>query len=24
VPGKKTNDLLFSTGIRVTFGNSAK
>jgi putative salt-induced outer membrane protein YdiY len=24
VPGKKTNDLLLSTGLRVTFGNAAK
>jgi putative salt-induced outer membrane protein YdiY len=24
VPGKKTNDLLFSTGLRVTFSNAAK
>jgi putative salt-induced outer membrane protein YdiY len=24
VPGKKTNDLLLTTGIRVTFGNAAK
>jgi putative salt-induced outer membrane protein len=24
VPGKKTNDLLFSTGLRLTFGNAAK
>jgi hypothetical protein len=23
-PGKKTNDLLFSTGLRLTFGNAAK
>jgi hypothetical protein len=23
-PGKKTNDLLLSTGLRLTFGNAAK
>jgi hypothetical protein len=24
VPGKKTNDLLLSTGLRLTFGNAAQ